>query len=225
MTTQHRAGPPLPRPGPPPPSGSGQGARRRRRRRQHASTPWPPRSSPPIHDIIRRHKVTYDEYDALKAWLIQVGEDGEWPLFLDVWVEHVVEEVANDAPRGQQGHHRGPVLRARAPPARPPTPPCRCATARRAPRCSSRARSPPAGTPLPGAQIEMWHADERRLLLPVRPGPARVEPARHRRRRRRGPLRDQHRSSRRPTRSPPTAPAGSSSPPPAGTPGVPPTST
>ncbi|HWW54419.1 MAG TPA: dioxygenase, partial [Acidimicrobiales bacterium] len=45
-----------------------------------------------IHATIRRHQVTYDEYNALKTWLIQVGEDGEWPLFLDVWVEHVVED-------------------------------------------------------------------------------------------------------------------------------------
>ena len=40
-----------------------------------------------VHDTIRVHKVSYDEYNALKAWLIQVGRDGEWPLFLDVWVE------------------------------------------------------------------------------------------------------------------------------------------
>ncbi|MDQ3901157.1 MAG: catechol 1,2-dioxygenase, partial [Actinomycetota bacterium] len=46
-----------------------------------------------IHDTIRKHHVTYDEYNALKAWLIEVGEDGEWPLFLDVWVEHVIEDV------------------------------------------------------------------------------------------------------------------------------------
>ena len=50
-----------------------------------------------LHDIIRRHQVTYAEYDALKSWLIQVGADGEWPLFLDVFVEHVVEEVVDPA--------------------------------------------------------------------------------------------------------------------------------
>ena len=31
-----------------------------------------------VHDTIRRHRVTYDEYNALKAWLINVGADGEW---------------------------------------------------------------------------------------------------------------------------------------------------
>ena len=66
-----------------------------------------------VHDVIRRNNVTYAEYDALKAWLIQVGADGEWPLFLDVFVEHVVEEVANADARRQQGNHRGSVLRTR----------------------------------------------------------------------------------------------------------------
>ena len=44
-----------------------------------------------VYDTIRKHKVTYDEFNALKSWLISVGEDGEWPLFMDVWVEHFVE--------------------------------------------------------------------------------------------------------------------------------------
>ena len=30
------------------------------------------------NDIVLEEKVTYDEYNALKAWLIKVGEDGEW---------------------------------------------------------------------------------------------------------------------------------------------------
>ena len=42
-----------------------------------------------VYQTIRDEKVTYDEYNALKAWLINVGEDGEWPLFLDVWVERI----------------------------------------------------------------------------------------------------------------------------------------
>ena len=40
------------------------------------------------NDIVEEHEVTYEEYNALKAWLIKVGTDGEWPLFLDVWLEH-----------------------------------------------------------------------------------------------------------------------------------------
>src|SRR5690606_23748953 len=60
-----------------------------------------------VHETIRKHQVTYDEYNALKAWLIQVGQDGEWPLFLDVWVEHVVEEVATDHREGNKGSIEG----------------------------------------------------------------------------------------------------------------------
>ena len=93
-----------------------------------------------VHDTIRRHKVTYDEYNALKAWLIQVGQDGEWPLFLDVWVEHVVEEVANADREGNKGTIEGPYYvpgRSRAGRRRAP---CRCARTSPAPRCCSRAR-------------------------------------------------------------------------------------
>jgi Catechol dioxygenase N terminus len=35
---------------------------------------------------VLRHHLTYPEYDALKSWLVQVGADGEWPLFLDVFL-------------------------------------------------------------------------------------------------------------------------------------------
>src|SRR5690625_3614407 len=52
-----------------------------------------------LNDIIIEERVSYDEYNALKAWLIKVGEDGEWPLFLDVWLEHSVEEVARSEER------------------------------------------------------------------------------------------------------------------------------
>ncbi|QYJ03077.1 catechol 1,2-dioxygenase [Nocardioides panacisoli] len=64
---------------------------------------------------VRRHKVTYDEYNALKSWLISVGEDGEWPLFLDVWVEHAVEEVATEHREGNKGAIEGPFYVPNAP--------------------------------------------------------------------------------------------------------------
>ena len=68
-----------------------------------------------VHDTIRTHQVTYDEYNALKAWLIQVGQDGEWPLFLDVWVEHVVEDVATSHREGNKGSIEGPYYVPNAP--------------------------------------------------------------------------------------------------------------
>jgi len=61
-----------------------------------------------IHAAIREHDVTYPEYQAAKQWLIEVGEAGEWPIFLDVFVESVVEQVHNAERVGTKGSILGP---------------------------------------------------------------------------------------------------------------------
>jgi catechol 1,2-dioxygenase len=61
-----------------------------------------------VHDVIREHHLTYPEYQAVKQWLIEVGESGEWPLFLDVFAEHAVEEVATENRHGSKGTIEGP---------------------------------------------------------------------------------------------------------------------
>lgn len=111
------------------------------------------------HDIIRRHGLTYAEYDALKAWLIRVGEDGEWPLFLDVWVEHVVEQVANENREGTKGTIEGPYYVPDAPalPAEA-TLPMREDEAG-TPLLFQGQVTGVAGTPLPNATVEIWQAD------------------------------------------------------------------
>ncbi|MFI0816263.1 catechol 1,2-dioxygenase [Streptomyces sp. NPDC021098] len=122
------------------------------------------------HDIIRRHKVSYAEYDALKAWLIQVGEDGEWPLFLDVWVEHVVEEVAAEHREGSKGTIEGPYYVPGA-----PEPPADATLPMRdgeegTPLLFQGQVTSVDGTPLPGAVIEMWHADNDGYYSQYAPG-------------------------------------------------------
>jgi hypothetical protein len=54
-----------------------------------------------IHEAIVENDVTYEEYQAAKQWFIDVGEAGEWPLFFDVYVEHVVEEHNAPGPRAR----------------------------------------------------------------------------------------------------------------------------
>jgi catechol 1,2-dioxygenase len=112
------------------------------------------------HDIVRRHKVTYAEYDVLKSWLIQVGEDGEWPLFLDVWLEHVVEEVANENREGSKGTIEGPYYAPGSPrlPAEA-TLPMRADEAGTPLLFQGQVRSVD-GTPLSGAEVEIWQADD-----------------------------------------------------------------
>jgi catechol 1,2-dioxygenase len=123
-----------------------------------------------VNDVIRRNKVTYAEYDMLKAWLIQVGQDGEWPLFLDVWVEHVVEEVANADRQGSKGTIEGPFYVPGAPqlPAEA-TVPMR-ADEPGTPLLLQGQVTNVAGSPLPGATVEIWHADDNGFYSQFAPG-------------------------------------------------------
>jgi catechol 1,2-dioxygenase len=112
------------------------------------------------HDIIRRHKVTYAEYDVLKSWLIQVGQDGEWPLFLDVWLEHVVEEVASENREGSKGTIEGPYYIPDS-----PALPAEATLPMRedeggTPLLFQGQVTGVDGTPLSGAKVEIWHADD-----------------------------------------------------------------
>ena len=61
-----------------------------------------------IHEAIVENDITYEEYQAAKQWFIDVGEAGEWPLFGDVYIEHVVEEQAFGNRQGSQGTILGP---------------------------------------------------------------------------------------------------------------------
>ena len=61
-----------------------------------------------VHEVIVEHDVSYDEYQAAKQWFIDVGEAGEWPLFGDVYIEHVVEEHTFGNRSGSQGTILGP---------------------------------------------------------------------------------------------------------------------
>jgi catechol 1,2-dioxygenase len=123
-----------------------------------------------LNDLIIEDQVSYAEYNALKAWLIKVGEDGEWPLFLDVWLEHSVEEVANAHREGSKGTIEGPYYIDGSPelswngtiPMRddePGTPMVFAGQARAV-----------DGTPLPGAKIELWHADDLGFYSQFAPG-------------------------------------------------------
>ncbi|HSP60182.1 MAG TPA: catechol 1,2-dioxygenase [Ornithinimicrobium sp.] len=123
-----------------------------------------------LHDVIRRHEMTYEEYDALKAWLIQVGEDGEWPLFLDVWVEHVVEDVNTSHREGSKGSIEGPYYVPDAPEqgARG-TIPMRADEPGTPLHWTGQVTSTD-GSPLGGAKVELWHADADGFYSQFAPG-------------------------------------------------------
>ena len=123
-----------------------------------------------VYDAIRKHKVTYDEFNALKAWLIGVGEDGEWPLFLDVWVEHVVEEVSTEDREGNKGTIEGPYYVPGSPQLETPaTLPMRDDEGGTPLLFQGQVRAVD-GTPLPGAHVEIWHADDNGFYSQFAPG-------------------------------------------------------
>jgi catechol 1,2-dioxygenase len=121
-------------------------------------------------DTVTEEKVTYDEYNALKAWLIRVGEDGEWPLFLDVWIEHAVEEVANADREGSKGTIEGPYYVPGSPVLQSPaTLPQREDEAGTPLLFQGRVTSV-SGEALPGAHVEIWHADDAGFYSQFAPG-------------------------------------------------------
>ena len=123
-----------------------------------------------LHDVVRRHQLTYAEYDALKAWLIRVGEDGEWPLFLDVWLEHVVEEVANADREGATGTIEGPYYVPGAPEFRAEaTLPMR-EDEKGTPFLFQGTVTDLAGAPLEGGVVDFWQADDDGYYSQFAPG-------------------------------------------------------
>lgn len=123
-----------------------------------------------LHEVIRDKQVTYEEYDYLKQWMIQVGLDGEWPLFLDVWFEHVVEEVATAGREGSKGTIEGPYYVPDA-----PILPAECTLEMRADEPGTPLRfqgqvKAVEGTPLAGALVDIWHADDLGFYSQFAPG-------------------------------------------------------
>ncbi|MGA1838230.1 catechol 1,2-dioxygenase [Herbiconiux sp. 11R-BC] len=123
-----------------------------------------------LNDLVLEEHVTYDEYNALKTWLIRVGTDGEWPLFLDVFLEHSVEQVASAHREGSKSTIEGPYYVEDSPvfewngtlPMRPDEP--------GTPLLFQGDVRATDGTPLAGAKIELWHADDLGFYSQFAPG-------------------------------------------------------
>ncbi|MDJ0396240.1 catechol 1,2-dioxygenase [Rhodococcus sp. G-MC3] len=114
-----------------------------------------------LHKVILDHGVTYPEYRVFKQWLIDVGEGGEWPLFLDVFIEHAVEAVLAQSRQGTKGSIEGPYYIADAPTLSAECElPMRDEDRRTTPLIFSGQVSDLAGNGLGGAIVELWHADD-----------------------------------------------------------------
>jgi catechol 1,2-dioxygenase len=123
-----------------------------------------------VHRSIRDENVTYPEFQAAKQWLMDVGEGGEWPLFLDVFVEHVVEEVAARSQNSTKGSILGPYYL----PDQPRLPAVTALPARPDEKGTALVFTgqvrDTTGTPVPGAELDIWHADEEGYYSGFAPG-------------------------------------------------------
>ncbi|NLP40011.1 MAG: catechol 1,2-dioxygenase, partial [Corynebacterium pollutisoli] len=126
-----------------------------------------------IAEVAHKHQVTYDEYRVLKNWMIQVGEYGEWPLWLDVFVEHEIEEInynRNDY-TGTKGSIEGPYYVPNAPELPWKTEMPMREQDKAADSLIFKGQvTDVEGKGLGGATVELWHADEEGLYAQFAPG-------------------------------------------------------
>lgn len=123
-----------------------------------------------MNDLAEKHSLTYEEFNIFKAWLIQVGEDGEWPLFLDVFLEHTVEDISTRDRQGSKGSIEGPYYVADAPTLpSPATLPMRD-DEKGTQLVFTGSVKDVDGNPLPEAVIELWQADEDGYYSQFAPG-------------------------------------------------------
>ncbi|MEU1183953.1 dioxygenase [Streptomyces sp. NPDC005820] len=113
-----------------------------------------------VRDVIRSHDVTYPEYQATKAWLMAVGEGGEWPLVMDVFIEHAVEDQVSQSQNGTKGSIEGPYYLPDQPKLGATcTLPMR-ADEKGTPLVLSGQVRDIDGTPLAASEVEIWQADD-----------------------------------------------------------------
>jgi catechol 1,2-dioxygenase len=116
-----------------------------------------------INALVADLDVTYEEYQTAKQWLIDVGEAGEWPLLLDVFVEHAVEQQAHKDRAGSDGTILGPYYLPDAPVLQPPYEMPRRPDETGEPLVMTGGVVSADGTPLAGAELDVWHADAKGL--------------------------------------------------------------
>lgn len=124
-----------------------------------------------IHEAIVENDITYEEYQTVKQWLIEVGEAGEWPLFGDVYIEHVVEEHAFGGRSGSQGTILGPFHLPDAPVLQAPFELPRRPDEPGNPTLVSGRVTDLDGRPLAGANLDIWQADADGRYAGFMPGP------------------------------------------------------
>jgi catechol 1,2-dioxygenase len=111
-------------------------------------------------DIIRRHRITLDEYRAAVGWIVQASQQHlEIPLALDVFLASTLDDLAHEAGEGTESNVEGPVYVPGAPRLeRPYVLPKRDDEPGEKLVFSGTVRATD-GSPLAGANLDIWQAN------------------------------------------------------------------
>ena len=111
-------------------------------------------------DIITKHRITLDEYRAAVGWIVQASQQHlEIPLALDVFLASTLDDLAQDAAEGTESNVEGPVYVPGAPQLeRPYVLPMRDDEPGEKLVFSGTVRLTD-GTPLAGANLDIWQAN------------------------------------------------------------------
>jgi catechol 1,2-dioxygenase len=112
-----------------------------------------------IRSFIVRHDITSSEYAAVMNYVINVGETGEWPLWLDAFFESTVDTVNYGSGSWTSSTIEGPYFKEGAPllTERPATLPMRPNEPGERMKFIGTIRDL-SGTPVPGALVDVWHS-------------------------------------------------------------------
>ncbi|MEU9380564.1 dioxygenase [Streptomyces sp. NPDC048279] len=117
-----------------------------------------------VREFIVRHRLQYEDYAAVTRYLVRVSEAGEWPLWMDNFLEATVDTTSYGEGPWTPSAIEGPYYKPGAPllSRQPYTLPMRPDEAGDKMLFKASVRDP-AGEPLPAAVIDVWHATDKGL--------------------------------------------------------------
>jgi catechol 1,2-dioxygenase len=121
-------------------------------------------------ELIRKHRVTHEEYRAATDLVIASIQEGEESLLFDVFFEAEATDVGNVGRVGSPAAIEGPFYIAGAPYLQRPYVMPQRPDERGEPLILRGTVSSTEGAPLAGAELDVWHADAEGLYSNIHPG-------------------------------------------------------
>jgi catechol 1,2-dioxygenase len=112
-----------------------------------------------LETLIKKHRITFEEYRQATGFLVEAGKQGEIPLLMDVLLSVAVDDVNYSADGGTESNVEGPFYVPDAPMLEPPFELPRRADEPGDDLLFSGSVLSVDGKPLSGAVVDIWQAD------------------------------------------------------------------